>query len=285
MDILISVVLPLSLAFIMFSLGLGLTFADFGRVLEKPLSFGVGAVNQVLLIPVMALIVIMIFGITKELAVGFMILSFCPGGVTSNILTRLAKGDVALSVTLTAVISLSSILVLPFFLALAVSHFMGADAEPVNVTDIAIKMFLISTLPVLLGLMFRRLLKGAADRSEAILSKIATVLFVVIVIAAVATNWDTFIENLTTLAPALVTLNVALLAVGCLTAKAAGLSANEMKTIAIETGIQNSTLGITVATLIAGAAAGFTAYSLPAAVYGITMYFVFLPLLAWFRKI
>ncbi len=132
---------------------------------------------------------------------------------------------------------------------------------------------------------YLNLFKGAADRVEAILSRIATFLFVVIVIAAIATNWDTFIENLATLAPALVALNVALLTIGCLTAKAAGLSTNEMKTIAIETGIQNSTLGITVATLIAGAAAGFTAYSLPAAVYGITMYFVFLPLLAWFRKV
>jgi len=284
MDILINVVLPLSLAFIMFSLGLGLTFADFTRVLRQPLSFGVGAVNQVLLLPIVAFIVIFLFGITGELAVGFMILSFCPGGVTSNILARLAKGDVALSVSLTAVISLTSIITVPLFLAVAVTHFMGADAVPVDVTEIAVKMFLITTLPVLLGLIARRLLKRAADSAEALISKIATVLFVVIVIAALAGNWGLFIENLGKIAPALVTLNMALLAVGYITAKMARVSVAQCKTIAIETGIQNATLGIAVAALIAGTTTGFSAYALPAAVYGITMYIVSLPILAWFRK-
>ncbi len=285
MDILVSVVLPLSLAFIMFSLGLGLTFADFGRVAQKPLAFSVGALNQVLFIPIVAFAIILIFGISKELAVGFMILSFCPGGVTSNILARLAKGDVALSVSLTAVISLASIITLPLFLAWAVSYFMGENAEPVNVTEIAIKMFIISTLPVLIGLTFRRLASNIALKVEPQISRIATILFIVIVIAALAGNWGTFIENLPTLAPSLVTLNITLLIVGALVAKLVGLNVQEMKTIAVETGIQNSTLGITVATLIAGTETGFSAYALPAAVYAITMYLISLPVIAWFRKI
>ena len=284
MDILIKVVLPLGLAFIMFSLGLGLTFADFARVVKRPYAFLIGGLNQVILLPLIAFVVIMIFGLTAELAVGFMILAFCPGGVTSNIISRLSNGDVALSVSLTAIVSLLSMITVPLFLAWAVSHFMGTQAPAVNITRIAISMFIITALPVLVGLLIRQYAPIFAEKAAPAVTNIATGLFVIIVAAALASNWRLFVNNLPTLAPSLIALNVALLVIGYFIAKAAGLTINEVKTVAIETGIQNSTLGITVATLIAGQATGFSAYSLPSAVYGILMYLVAAPAVALFRK-
>lgn len=284
MDILIDVVLPLSLAIIMLSLGVGLTFGDFGRVLRMPRAFAIGAVAQVLLLPLVTYVTVRAFGLSTEIAVGFMLLSFCPGGVTSNMVSRLARGDVALSVSLTAVISLLSILTVPILAAWAVVHFMGDAAPAVSVTELAVAMFLITTLPVLLGVLFRHFAAKTAMRIEPYLTRLATVLFVVIVLAALASNWSLFLENLASLGPALIVLNAILLILGLAFARAAALAWDQAKTISIETGIQNATLGITLAALISGQADGFSAMALPSAVYGITMYLVAAPFVAWFRN-
>jgi bile acid:Na+ symporter, BASS family len=284
MNILIDVLLPLSLAFIMLSLGVGLTFGDSGRVLRMPRAFAVGAVAQVILLPLITYATVRGFGLGPEIAVGFMLLSFCPGGVTSNMVSRLALGDVALSVTLTAVISLLSIVTVPVLAAWAVVHFMGDAAPDVTVTELAIALFLISTLPVLIGVLFRHFAPGAAARSEPVLTRISTVLFVVIVLAALASNWGLFIENLARIGPALIVLNLLLLLVGLGLARAATLSWCQAKTISIETGIQNATLGIAVAGLIATQVDGFSTLALPSAVYGITMFLVAAPFVAWFRS-
>ncbi|MEM8750943.1 MAG: bile acid:sodium symporter family protein [Pseudomonadota bacterium] len=284
MGILVSVVLPLGLAFIMFSLGLGLTLDDFRRVLVRPVAFLAGAVSQLVIVPLVAFAVVLTFGLTAELAVGMMILAFCPGGVTSNIMAKLARGDVALSVSLTAVISLVSMITVPFLVAWSVMRFMGADAPAVSITGLAISMFLITTLPVLIGVAVRHFASGFADRFEPSISKIATGLFVVIVLAALASNWALFVENLAILAPSVISLNVVLIILGALLARVLGLGMKEIKTVAIETGVQNSTVGITLGTLVAAQATGFSPLSLPAAVYGITMYFVTLPAILWFRR-
>lgn len=284
MDVLINVVLPLSLAIIMLSLGVGLTFADFGRVLRTPKAFGIGALAQVVLLPIVTYGMVRAFGLAPEIAVGFMLLSFCPGGVTSNMVSRLARGDVALSVSLTAVISLLSILTVPALAAWAVVHFMGDAAPDVSVTSLAIAMFLITTLPVLMGVMIRRFASGFALSIEPFLSRLATLLFVIIVVAALAANWDVFVDNLGSLGPALIALNVVLLVLGLAIARLAALGWDQCKTISIETGIQNATLGITLAALISGQAEGFSAMALPSGVYGITMYLVAAPFVAWFRS-
>lgn len=284
MDILINVVLPLSLAVIMFSLGIGLTFADFGRVLSRPKAFGIGAISQVILLPLAAYAIIGVFGLSLEIAVGFMILALCPGGVTSNIISRLSKGDVALSVSLTAVISLLSILTVPVLTAWSVRNFMGAEAPEISVTSLSIAVFLITTVPVLLGVLIRHLLPGVAAAMDRPLSILATVLFVIIVIAALAGNWQLFVDNVAVLGPALIALNVGLMIVGLALARAGGLNWSETKTISVETGVQNATLGITLAALISGQSDGFSTYALPAAVYGITMYLVAAPFVAWFRS-
>lgn len=284
MGLLLTVFLPLSLAVIMFALGLGLTLPDFKRVLVQPKAFAIGAIGQVVLIPAIAFIIIMIFGITGELAVGMIILSLCPGGVTSNILAKLAHGDVALSVTLTGVISLLSIVTVPIMVALSVSYFMGSAAPDVDVTRLAFSMFLITAVPVLIGVIVRHFASTFAEKAEPVMSRVATILFIVIVAGALAANWSVFIENLPSLGPALVVLNIVLLLASGAFARMSGLSHQEIKTVAIETGVQNATLGITVGALIAVNAEGLSAYSLPSGVYGITMYLVTIPFVLWVAR-
>ncbi|MEM9871227.1 MAG: bile acid:sodium symporter family protein [Pseudomonadota bacterium] len=277
-------ILPLSLAVIMLSLGVGLSVGDFARVLRAPKAFAIGAVAQVILLPIAAFATATAFGLPPELAVGFMLLSFCPGGVTSNMVAKLSRGDVALSVSLTAVISLLSLVTVPALAAWSVVYFMGDTAPPVSVTSLTIAIFLITTLPVAIGVTLRHYAPDLARRIDPILSALATILFIVIVVAALAANWDIFTANLPTLGPALITLNVALLLIGLGLARAAALSWDQAKTISVEAGIQNATLGIALAGLIAGQADGFSAMALPSGVYGITMYLVAVPFVLWFRR-
>lgn len=284
MGILLDVVLPLSLAIIMLALGLGLTLADFKRVVTQPKAFTIGVFGQVFLLPAVAFALIMVFGLTGEIAVGMFILSLCPGGVTSNILSKLAHGDVALSVTLTGVISLLSILTVPVMVAFAVKYFMGKAAPDVSITSLAIAMFLITAVPVAVGVAIRHFATAFAEKAEPIFSRIATILFIIIVVGALAANWQVFIDNLPSLGPALILLNIILLLLGVGFARVFGLCGKEVKTVAIETGIQNATLGILVGSLIVGGDQGLTPYSLPSGVYGITMYLVTIPFVLWVAK-
>jgi len=249
-----------------------------------PLS-SIGAINQVLLLPIVTFLLVLTFGIGPELAVGFMILAFCPGGVTSNILTRMARGDVALSVSLTAVISLASMITVPPLLALSIGYFSGEAAEPVDIGGIAVQLFLLTTVPILIGLTLHHMAPAMTNRIAPVVAHIANLLFVCIVVLAVAVNWDVFTINLPVLAPSLICLILLLLALGYGVGRLAGLPVIQVKTISVETGIQNSTLGITVAAMLSGYEAGFSAYALPAAVYGILMYAVSAPVILWFRRL
>ena len=285
MDNLITVFLPLALAIIMFSLGLGLTLDDFRRVFSAPKAFGVGALAQIVALPVVAYAIAVMFRLPSELAVGMMILSFCPGGVTSNILTKFARGDLALSISLTGVISLVSVVTVPLLVAFAADRFMGVDAPPVNVTSLALAMFLITAVPVVLGMLVRHFASGLTTSVEGFVEKLAVVLFVVVVVGALASNWALFVENLPVLGPAVVVLNVVLLAIGVGLARLTSLDGRQATAISIETGIQNATLGITVGSLIVEQASALPPFSLPSAVYGITMYGVSLPFVYWRRKL
>lgn len=284
MDILISVVLPLGLAFIMFSLGVGLTVADFLRVGQRPLAFTVGAFHQVILLPIVVYLIILVFGLTAEIAVGFMILAACPGGVTSNIISRLAKGDVALSVSLTAVISLTSMITVPLIMSFAVTSFMGVDAPEIDITATAVTMFALTVVPILLGLSLRRLFPGIFTRAEPTISRIAVILFAAIVLAALAGNWGLFVENLPSIGPAVIAMLVVLTAVGYFVPRLLGRTRNEAKTISIETGVQNGTLGIAIASIVVGSTEGFSPYALPSALYGLAMYLTVIPAIFIFRR-
>ena len=285
MDVLISVVLPLGLAFIMFTLGVGLTPADFARVGQRPLAFFIGALNQSILLPLVTFLCVLAFGIRAEMAVGFMILAACPGGVTSNVISKLAKGDVALSVSLTAVISLASVVTVPLILGLSMGYFMGDAAPEIDITKTAVTMFALTVVPVTLGLGARAVAPAAMTWAEPKLSAVATILFAVIVLAALAANWALFVENIVVIGPALLVLLAALTTIGFVVPRLLGRSVTDAKTISVETGVQNSTLGIAVAAIIVGSEGGFTAYALPSAVYGILMYLIILPVVLKYRRI
>ena len=273
---LIDVALPLSLAFIMFSLGFGLTFADFGRVLSMPKAALTGMVLQVIAVPLVAFVLLKLVSLPPALAFGVMILAFCPGGVTSNILTKLAGGNVALSITLTAIVSLLSVVTVPILVDCAASAFLGETAVEINVTGIAVSMFAITAVPVLIGLLLRFVAQGFAERNEGTVSTIALVLFVVIVVAALATNWQLFLDNIGRLGPLLIGLNALLLILGALIARGVGLAGGDGLCISVEMGVQNAALGITVAGLVAQSG-GIPEFAVPAALYGITMYVVTIP--------
>lgn len=273
---LIDVALPLSLAFIMFSLGFGLTFSDFGRVLSMPKAALTGMVLQIAVVPLVAFVLLKLVDLSPALAFGVMILAFCPGGVTSNILTKLAGGNVALSITLTAVVSLLSVVTVPILVDWASGVFLGEAAVQIDVTGIAISMFAITAVPVVIGLLLRFVAAGFADRTEGTVSTIALVLFVVIVIAALATNWQLFLDNIGRLGPLLIGLNAVLLVLGVLIARGVGLSGGDGLCISVEMGVQNAALGITVAGLVAKTG-GIPEFAVPAALYGITMYVVTIP--------
>jgi len=284
LDSLITVFLPLALAVIMFSLGLGLTVADFARVAAQPKAFGIGAFSQLVTIPAVAFLIATAFGLPPELAVGLMILSLCPGGVTSNILTKLARGDLALSISLTGIISLVAVFTMPPLVAFFARQFMGLEAPPVDVTRLGISMFLITAAPVVIGVLARRFAEGMALAIEPFVEKLALVLFVIVVVGALAANWTLFVANLAVLAPSLVVLNLALLAIGLGLGRVFALGPAQSTAIAIETGIQNATLGITVGSLIAEQASALPPFSLPSGVYGITMYLVTIPFVLWRRR-
>lgn len=283
MDILLTVVLPVSLAIIMFALGIGLTLQDFARVARRPFTFLAGALAQVAALPLIAFGLVAAFGMSGSLAVGVMILAFCPGGVTSSVLTRLARGDVALSISLTAVLSLVSLVTVPILVALSVAHFMGAEAPEVDISGLTLSIFLISTVPVVLGVALRHFRPRLADGVQRVVQPLSTLLFIIIVVGAILANWEALIASLSLLGPILVALNLAVLFMGIVLAGTLGLGGRIGRALAIELGTQNATLGITLGALIATTGGVFSGYALPSAVYGVTMYLVMAPFVLWWR--
>ncbi len=280
----IDIFLPLSLVFIMFTLGLGLTSSDFINLIKKPKSFFVGITNQMVMLPLVAFIIISLAGITKEIAVGMMILASCPGGVTSNIITRLAKGDTALSISYTAVISILTIFTLPLITGLSMNHFMGAEAPPLNLLSLGLTMFCITAVPVGIGMVVRSKNKSFADMFEVTATKISTLLFVIIILGALASEWDTFTNNFLQLGPAIVLLIIAMLTIAYTSSTWFKMSKNQSITVAIESGIQNGTVGITVGNLIINPESGLSILSIPSGVYSILMYFICLPFVFWYIR-
>lgn len=283
--LLVKIALPLVLAFIMFSLGLGLRKADFARVLKFPVAFGAGLLNQILLLPLVALGLAHVFGLSPEFAVGLMILALCPGGVTSNVLAKLAGGNASLSISLTAITSLLSIVTVPLLVAFSVGHFMGESGPRVDTTNLGFTMFFITAVPVALGMVLTAKSPDLVKRIAPGISRAAVVLFALIIIAALAKNWEVFSSNLGTLGPVAVVLNVLMLCAGIATAKVIGLNRSDATTISLESGVQNGTLAIAVGSIIAGSVGEtLPLETVPAAVYSITMYLVCVPFVLWRRR-
>jgi BASS family bile acid:Na+ symporter len=269
MNIVTDVVLPLALAFIMFVLGLGLTGADFLRVIKQPRDFFVGAFSQVILLPIVAFILVMIWPIAPELAIGVMIIAAAPGGVTSNLLTSFAKGDVALSISLTAIISLLCVITIPFIVLTSVGLLGDSNvAQDISLLSMSRDMFLIVTVPVILGMLLRRFASGIALKFEPIAKKISIVLFVLVLLGAIAAERENVISYFAQAGLITLVLNAVMMVVAYYVAKLLSSGTEQRKCITIECGLQNGTLAIFVATSIFGGGM----YVIPAATYSLIMF-------------
>jgi len=275
----IDIILPLSLIFIMFSLGLGLKIENFKNILFYPKAFILGLLNQMLLLPIITFTLVIIFNLSNELALGMMILSCCPGGVTSNIITKFSNGDIALSISFTSVVSLITMFSLPIIVGFSSTFFMAADSPTINIYKLGLTMFIVTTAPVFLGLIINTKFKSFSEYFYPIANKISTFLFIVIVFGALASEWSTFVNNLFTLGPCIVSLICIMIFIGYQSPKLFGIDSVKAKTIAIESSIQNGTVGITIGNLILNNTQGLSILSLPSGVYSILMYIVCLPII------
>jgi len=270
MNFVTDVILPLALAFIMFVLGLGLTGADFLRVIKQPRDFFVGALSQIILLPIIAFILVKIWPIAPELAIGVMIIAAAPGGVTSNLLTSFAKGDVALSISLTAVISLLCVFTIPFIVLTSVELLSGTNInQNISLLSMSRDMFLIVTVPVILGMLIRKTAAGISLKFEPIAKKISIFLFILVLIGAIAAERENIISYFSQAGLITLVLNVVMMIVAYYLAQTLTSGKEQKKCITIECGLQNGTLAIFVATSIFGGGM----YVIPAATYSLIMFF------------
>jgi len=269
MNIVTDVILPLALAFIMFVLGLGLTGADFLRVIKQPRDFFVGAFSQIIILPIIAFLLVKIWPIAPELAIGVMIIAAAPGGVTSNLLTSFAKGDVALSISLTAIISLLCVITIPFIVLTSVGLLGDSNiAGNISLASMSRDMFLIVTVPVILGMFLRRFASGVALIFEPIAKKISIVLFVLVLLGAIAAERENVVSYFAQAGLITLVLNVVMMVVAYYVAQLLASGKKQKKCITIECGLQNGTLAIFVATSIFGGGM----YVIPAATYSLIMF-------------
>ena len=269
MGIVVDVFLPLALAFIMFALGLGLTGNDFLRVIRQPRDFFVGAFSQIIFLPIIAFILVKIWPIAPELAIGVMIIAAAPGGVTSNLLTSFAKGDVALSISLTAIISLLCVITIPFIVLTSVTLLTESNiTQDISLISMARDMFIIVTVPVILGMLFRRFASGISLKFELIAKKISTLLFVLVLLGAIAAERENVVSYFAQAGLVTLVLNVVMMIVAYFVAQSFASGTKQKKCITIECGLQNGTLAIFVATSIFGGGM----YVIPAATYSLIMF-------------
>ena len=269
MNIVTDVILPLALAFIMFALGLGLTGADFLRVMKQPRDFFVGAFSQIIILPIIAFILVKIWPVAPELAIGVMIIAAAPGGVTSNLLTSFAKGDVALSISLTAIISLLCIFTIPFIVLTSVALLDDSNInQNISLFSMSRDMFLIVTVPVILGMLLRRFVSEMALKFEPKAKKVSAVLFVLVLLGAIAAERENVISYFAQAGLITLTLNVVMMIIAYYIAQLLATGSAQKKCITIECGLQNGTLAIFVSTTIFGGGM----YVIPAATYSLIMF-------------
>ena len=269
MNFVTDVILPLALAFIMFTLGLGLSISDFSNVFKKPKNFLVGLVSQLIFLPIVGLVLVIIWPLPIEIAIGVMLIAAAPGGVTSNILTFFAKGDVALSVSLTAVMSLLSALSVPIVLAISIGLIGDSRLpESISLTGIALSMFLIVTLPVLLGMGVRSFLNSLTLKIEKSARFISTLLFVLVLLGAILAERENVVSYFAQTGLVVLALNILMMLIAFYWSGFFGTGISQKKAIAIECGLQNGTLAIFVGTTVFGGGL----YIIPAATYSLIMY-------------
>ena len=281
MNIVTDLILPLALAFIMFALGLGLTRQDFLRVVKQPRDFFVGAFLQIIILPVIAFFIVKMWTIAPELAIGVMIIASAPGGVTSNLLTSFSKGDVALSISLTAIISLLCVFTIPFIVFFSANLLGDANiSKNISLFSMSRDMFLIVTVPVILGMLFRRFVSGFTLKLEPIAKKVSAFLFVLVLLGAIAAERENIISYFAQAGLITLILNIVMMIVSYYAAQNLVTGIKQKICITIECGLQNGTLAIFVATSIFGGGM----YVIPAATYSLIMFATSLILVYLVRK-
>ena len=270
---------PIALALIMLGLGLGLSTRDFLRVINNPKDFTVGIICQLILLPIVAYILLLILRLPVELALGLMIIAAAPGGVTSNVLTKFANGDVALSISLTAVGSLISIFSVPFIVFSSAKLLSVTDlSSDITMTGIALKMALVVTVPVILGMIIRRFAENFISSNINIVNRITGILFIVVFAAIWIEERENIISYLGQAGLAVLILNVVMMTLAFYIAKGFATGIPQRKCISLECGLQNGTLAVFVATQIFND----VAYMVPTAAYALIMYitgFIFIYIL------
>jgi len=272
---------PICLAIIMFSLGLGLTINDFLRVIKYPKNFLVGFICQVILLPIIAFILINLITLTPEIALGVMIIAAAPGGVTSNVLTKFANGDVALSISLTAIVSLISIATVPFIVFHSAEFLEIEILKEIAMSSIATKMFFVVTVPVLLGMIIRKLKQDLVMAYESLFQKISIILFLIVFTAIWVEEWGEIMSYIKTAGLISIILNITMIIIGFYVAKFLVSGIAQRKSISLECGLQNGTLAVYVATQLFDQ----KVYLVPTAAYALIMFVTSIFFVLLVRKI
>ena len=260
---------PICLAIIMLGIGLGLTLQDFNRVIKQPKDFFIGLICQLILLPILAFTLIKIFNTPIEIALGVMIIAAAPGGVTSNVLTKFAKGDVALSVSLTAIISLISIITVPFIV------FKSAEllqvtfiSSEISMIGISLKMVFVVTIPVILGMVIRKFAANFITSKTLFIQRFSIILFVIVFLAIYIEEWDRISIFIMKAGSITLTLNILMMVVGYYIAKMFVSGVEQRRCISLECGLQNGTLAVFVSSQIFDD----IVYMVPAAAYALSMF-------------
>ena len=274
----VTTIAPLVLAIIMLGLGLGLSIKDFTRILRTPRDFIVGFFTQLILLPIVALIIALSLDLSSAIAVGLMIIAAAPGGVTSNVLTKFANGDVALSISLTAVTSLVCIITVPI-IVISSADILGVTIEKeISIVGIALKMALVITVPVIIGMIIRRFAENFILSKIKVINKTTGWLFVIVFIAIWIEEKDNILTYLTQAGLAVLILNITMMIIAYFIARKFVSGIAQQKCIALECGLQNGTLAVFVSTLIFDE----VAFIVPTGAYALLMYitgFIFIYIL------
>ena len=265
----VTTIAPVALALIMLGLGASLTVKDFTRVAQNPKEFFVGLVCQLVLLPIIAYLLIIILKTPIELALGVMLIAAAPGGVTSNVLTKFADGDVALSISLTAITSLISIVSVPYVVFLSIEIFnVNYISGDVSMLGISLKMFFVVTIPVIIGMIIRKFANDFIENNMKIIQKLSIGLFIIVFVAIYIEEWDSIIMFLTTAGTITLVLNVTMMVVGFYIAKFFASGIAQRRCISLECGLQNGTLAVFVGTQLFGNEMN---YMVPTAAYALIM--------------
>lgn len=263
------VFLPISLFIIMFGMGMSLTLNDFKRIALYPKAAFLGLFNQLMILPLIGLLIIMVYPLSPEFKVSLLILSFCPGGTTSNLISYLAKADLALSITLTAFSSLVTVFTIPFFTNLSMTYFLeGSKMISIPVEKTMLQLFVITILPVSLGMIVKSRFSRLAQKSEKYVGIMSALFFIIIVIAGIISNWERLTNYFQQVTFVVLLLSVVTMLIGFISSTIFFLNAKQCLTITLETGLQNAALAI----LVTGTIIGNPQMIIIPAVYGLVMF-------------